>query len=169
MRVLGVDPGSENMGWGVVESIGTSRRAIAFGTLRVGSGTDFPARLRKIHEGLKAILEEHHPEAASVESIFHAQNAQSALKLGQARGAILLTLALADLPIHSYTPMEIKKALVGYGKATKEQVREMIRLLLGLRGQEIGLDASDALAAALTHLNSQPASGALAAVLARRR
>ena len=154
MIVLGVDPGSEVTGYGVVESVGGRFRAVAWGTIRPDKTASYPAALRQIHEGIYAVAAQHRPESAAVEDIFYAVNVRSTLKLGQTRGAILLSLELSGVPVFSYTPLAVKKALVGYGRASKEQVQEMVKLLLGVRGQELAVDASDALAVALCHAQS---------------
>ena len=154
MIVMGVDPGSEVTGYGVVETAGGRSRAVAWGTVRPAGAATYPGVLKQIHEGLAQVVAEHRPEFAAVEDIFYAANVRTALKLGQTRGAILLSLELASVPVFSYTPLAVKKALVGYGRASKEQVQEMVRLILGLRGQEIPIDASDALAVALCHAQS---------------
>jgi crossover junction endodeoxyribonuclease RuvC len=156
MRIIGIDPGSETTGYGVIESRAGRCAALTWGVLRTRGAATFSAGLRQIHAGLRQVLEAYPPDFAAIEDIFFAVNPRSALKLGQARGAILLGLELADVPVVSYTPLAVKKALVGYGRAEKEQVREMVRLLLGLRGVEIPLDASDALAVALCHAHTFP-------------
>jgi len=159
MRVMGIDPGSDKTGYGVVDFVQGRHQAVSWGVLK-GSGTvDFPARLRQIHEELSAVITAVHPDCAAVEDIFYAVNVRSSLKLGHTRGAILLSLALADVATVSYTPLEIKKSLVGYGRASKEQVRAMVCRLLGLRDADIPMDASDALATALCHIHHAQTRG----------
>lgn len=153
LRVIGVDPGSEITGVGVVEYAAGKSRVLFWEAVAAGREPTFPGRLRLIHEHLTQAVALYQPRCASVENVFYALNVQSALKLGQTRGAVLLSLELAGVEIFSYTPLEIKKALVGYGRAGKEQVRDMVCLLLGLAGQDIPIDASDALAAAMCHIN----------------
>ncbi|MBP7867542.1 MAG: crossover junction endodeoxyribonuclease RuvC [Acidobacteria bacterium] len=153
LRVIGVDPGSETTGVGIVEHAAGKSRVLFWEAIAAGREPTFPGRLRLIHEHLTQAVALYQPHSASVENVFYALNVQSALKLGQTRGAVLLSLELAGVETFSYTPLEIKKALVGYGRAGKEQVRDMVRLLLGLAGREIPIDASDALAAALCHVN----------------
>lgn len=157
MRVIGIDPGSGTTGYGVVERVNNRCRALAWGTVETAGAATYPAALRMIHDGLQTIIQTHQPAFAAVEDIFYAVNPRTSFKLAQSRGAILLSLELAGVPAFAYTPLSIKKSLVGYGRASKEQVREMVRLLLGLRGQEIPIDASDALAAALCHIQSYSA------------
>lgn len=149
MRILGVDPGSHHLGWGIIEVRGSQLGHIASGTLDAPSG-ELVSRLLFLGTRLEAIVAEHQPKAAAVESIFHARNSQSALVLGHARGAILYCLGRASLSVAAYTPGQIKQATTGKGAAQKEQVQVMVRLLLRLKG-EMGLDTSDALAAAICH------------------
>lgn len=151
MKVLGVDPGSECTGWGVVDDEAGKLNALAWGTIRPRAAVAGEGRLIELHHGLRDVLETWRPEAAAVEAIFHAVNPRSALQLGHTRGVLLLTLQLAGLPPASYAPTVVKKSLTGFGRAGKEQVREMVRLLLDLRGVALALDASDALAVACCH------------------
>ncbi|MBN2432029.1 MAG: crossover junction endodeoxyribonuclease RuvC [Acidobacteria bacterium] len=153
MRVIGIDPGSDKTGYGVVDFTEGRHRAVSWGVLKGSGAVDFPARLRQIHEELSAVVNEMRPHCAAVEDIFYAVNVRSSLKLGHTRGAILLSLALADVATVSYSPLEIKKSLVGYGRASKEQVRTMVCRLLNLRAEDIPMDASDALATALCHIH----------------
>ena len=161
MRVLGVDPGSDKTGYGIVEVVQSRYRVLHFGVISTGSAPTYPARLKLIHEELTGMIEQFRPEYASVEDIFYAVNVKSALKLGQTRGAILLSIELAGVPVFSYTPLEIKKALVGYGRADKLQVRHMICRLLGMKVEDIKTDASDALAAAICHVHTYQTSHVL--------
>jgi len=154
MIVLGIDPGSEKTGYGIVEAKGNNFKALTWGIIEVVGLPTFPGRLKEIHKKLSLIVDRYSPDFASVEDIFYSRNVKSALKLGHTRGAILLSLELSGVPSFSYTPLEIKKALVGYGRADKQQVNEMVKILLNLRDARIPLDASDALAAALCHINS---------------
>jgi crossover junction endodeoxyribonuclease RuvC len=169
MIVLGVDPGSEVTGYGVIETTGGKSQALAWGTIRAEGAATFPAVLRRIHEGVTEVATRFRPEFAAVEDVFYAANVRSALKLGQTRGAILLSLELAGIQVFSYTPLAVKKALVGYGRATKEQVQEMVKLILGLRGQDLPMDASDALAAALCHAQSYGTRLRIERAAARKR
>ena len=150
MRILGVDPGSRVTGWGVLDSSGWELRFIAHGVIRTGDGPLGP-RLVLLAQGLRAVIEEHGPEAAAIEQVFAAKNARSALVLGHARGALMLTASEAGLPIHEYTPMQVKSAVTGAGRAEKEQVRAALALQLGLKELPRPLDASDALAVAICH------------------
>lgn len=152
LRVLGVDPGTVATGWGVVEMVRGALVHIAHGT--IGSPASFGQgkRLSRIYRGLDEVLERYQPQDVSLEKVFFARNAQSALKLGQARGVVLLAAAENGLPLHEYASAEIKQAVVGYGRAAKEQVAMMVSSLLHLTGR-IPADAADALAAAICHLH----------------
>src|SRR5262249_59046655 len=126
------DPGSVRTGYGCIESDGTRHHLIACGAITASARLPFPDRLLRIHEELSAQLAQCHPDGVAVESLFHHANARSALQLGHARGVALLAATQARVPIAEYSPMEIKRAVVGYGRAEKRQVQAMIRLLLGL-------------------------------------
>ena len=149
MRIIGLDPGTRVTGWGIVEAEGTRLRRVSSGTL-APKGEDLASRLVGLADGLDAIISEYAPQAGAVESLFHAKNSQSALKLGHARGVILLSLARANVGVFEYPPSRIKQAVTNHGRARKEQVQEMVKLLLGY-GESMVLDESDALAAAICH------------------
>jgi len=152
VRILGLDPGSRRTGFGVIECRGSELVAVAHGCLNVASATP-AARLRLIFEGLKALLAEHAPGEVAVERVFVSRNADSALKLGQARGAALCAIP-ADVPVFEYAPRAVKLALVGSGAAEKFQVAQMIRTLLSL-GERPAADAADALAVAVCHAHQR--------------
>ena len=154
MRVVGIDPGSLATGYGVIEQSAGGMQALAWGAVRTQARQPLPVRLRRIYEGLSEVIRVWQPEAAVVEKVFFAKNAKAALTLGQARGVALLTAANADLPLVEYSALEIKQAVVGYGRAAKEQVQEMVRVLLSLPTAPRPADAADALAAAICHLHS---------------
>ena len=156
MRVFGIDPGSECTGYGCVETDGRRHRLVVCGGLRLPQGATFPERLRLIHDGLSAIIGDSRPDLVAIENIFHSVNVRSALKLGHARGVAMLAAVQAGLPVVEYTPAEIKRAVVGYGRAEKSQVQQMIKLLLGLTAVPSPHDAADALAVAICHVNAQP-------------
>lgn len=153
-RIIGIDPGSIRCGAAVVERQGRSVRALHFETIECGTG-DFSERLRIVYGRIVAICEEFSPTRGAIEGIFHYRSADSALKLGHARGVALLALAHAELSISEYQPSEVKKAIGSYGAADKEQVRAMVMRLLRLESPP-GLDASDALAIALTAAYQRP-------------
>ena len=153
MRVLGIDPGSRITGYGIAEKVGNRLVHIDNGAIFTDKAGDFPNRLKAIYEGLVRVIATYSPDAVAVEQIFLAHNAQSALKLGQARGAAIVAGVNAGLPVFEYTAMQVKQAVVGHGHATKDQVQQMVRILLNL--PEIAqADASDALAVAICHANS---------------
>jgi crossover junction endodeoxyribonuclease RuvC len=181
MRVLGIDPGSETTGWGVVEGDARRYSLVEFGTVKASPRERFAARLLKISVGVEALVERFRPDVCAVEEAFFAVNAKTALKLGHVRGVVLLAAERAGVEIAEYAPRLIKQTVVGYGAAEKQQVQEMVRVLLRLRTAPAPYDASDALAAAITHLHhaglprpvkTAPARAKLEALLAanpRRR
>lgn len=149
MKILGVDPGTHVTGFGVVEIHGSCLVHVASGTIRTDH-QPLPERLEAIANNLNIVFQQYIPEAVAVESIFHARNANSALKLGHARGVVLLCAAQAKLPIFEYTASQIKKATTGQGNADKKQVQAMVKLVLSTN-MPMAFDASDALAAAICH------------------
>ncbi|HBT82751.1 MAG TPA: crossover junction endodeoxyribonuclease RuvC [Desulfuromonas sp.] len=154
MRILGIDPGTRITGYGIIEQRGNRLIHIDNGALSTRSGDDLAPRLKVIYDGLCRAIDTYRPEVVAVERIFLAHNVLSALKLGHARGAALLAAANAGLPVCEYTALQVKSAVVGYGRAAKPQVQQMIKTLLGL--PEIAReDASDALAVAVCHAHSR--------------
>lgn len=153
-RSIGIDPGSRFTGYGIVESEGSRLRHIVNGTIRLPAGVAFPERLRIIYESLTAVIREEMPGSMAVEDVFFAKNVKSALRLGQARGAAILAGVNSGLAVFEYSALEIKQAVVGYGRAGKEQVTEMVRRLFRL-DETIDPNAADALAVAVCHLNSR--------------
>jgi crossover junction endodeoxyribonuclease RuvC len=161
MRVLGIDPGSETTGWGVVEGDARKYRLVDFGTVKASPRESFAARLLKISDGVEALLKRFAPDACAVEDAFYAVNVKTAIKLGQVRGVILVAAERAGVEIGEYAPRLIKATVVGYGAAEKHQVQEMVRVLLSMREIPQPHDASDALAIAITHLHhTNPAARA---------
>lgn len=154
VRVMGVDPGSETTGYGVIESDGRRYQLIECAGVRTSARTPFAERLLVISQKLEEVIERLAPQACAVEETFYAVNAKTALKLGHVRGVVLLAAARAGIEVFEYSPLEIKAALVGYGRAEKRQVQEMVRLLLKLKQRPEPLDASDALAVAICHANT---------------
>jgi crossover junction endodeoxyribonuclease RuvC len=155
VRVFGIDPGSERTGYGCVEARGSLHQIVTCGAIAAATSASFSDRLFEIHRRLADLLAECHPDAVAIESVFYAVNARSALKLGHARGVAVLAAAQAGLPVVEYSPTEIKRAVVGYGRAEKPQVQQMVKLLLGLSAVPDPHDAADALAVALCHVHSQ--------------
>ncbi len=153
MRVLGIDPGSESLGWGVLEGGPLRYRGIAYGAVKPGRGLTFSRRLLKIHEGILQVIDKYSPDVLSMEEAFFARNAKVALKLGQVRGVVLLLGETSGLQIAEYSPRLIKQTVVGYGNAEKIQVQEMVKVLLKLDAVPQPDDASDALAAAICHFH----------------
>ncbi|MBW4055781.1 MAG: crossover junction endodeoxyribonuclease RuvC [Proteobacteria bacterium] len=153
MIVLGIDPGSRITGYGIVESVGNRLVHIDNGAIFTDTALDFPGRLKKIFDGLLEVIARYHPEQVAVENIFFATNPQSALKLGQARGAAIVAAVHCGLPVAEYSALQVKQAVVGQGRAEKEQVQKMLKALLGLP-ETAQADASDALAVAICHINS---------------
>ena len=155
--ILGIDPGSLVTGWGVVEVRGNKLRCQSHGIIAVSATVGLADRLHEIYSALCAVIQQYQPTGMSLEKVFFSRNAQSALKLGQARGVALLAAAENRLHVAEYSAAEIKVAVVGYGRATKEQVQKMVGSLLVLRGR-MRADAADALAAAICHIHCE-ASG----------
>src|SRR5688500_15330586 len=153
IRVLGVDPGAQITGYGIIDSDGRSSRLVAFGSIRL-VGAALPDRLGKILHELKALIDMHAPNQVAIEEVFVARNARSALVLGHARGAALCAAGQAGLPVSEYATRAVKLAVVGYGAADKRQVQHMVSRLLGIRAS-LGADAADALAIALCHAHTQ--------------
>jgi len=154
VRVFGVDPGSLRTGYGCIDTDGSRHRLVACGAITTPAAAAFPEKLLAIHRALGQLLRKHRPDCVVVENVFHAANVRSALKLGHARGVALLTAVEGGYPVVEYTPAEVKLAVVGYGRAEKHQVGEMVRLLLGLSEVPQPHDASDALAVAICHVHS---------------
>ena len=156
MLVLGVDPGTAITGYGLVRQVpeGDQLEAVAYGAITTPSDWAMPERLQRIYRDLTVLIREHHPTEAAVEQLFFSRNVKTALAVGQARGVILLALAEGGLPVHEYTPLQVKQSVVGYGRAEKAQVQELVRLLLGLDAVPQPDDAADALAIAICHLHS---------------
>jgi crossover junction endodeoxyribonuclease RuvC len=154
VRVFGIDPGSTRTGYGCVDTDGRRHRLVLCGAIRAGVAAAFPDRLATIHRELSRILAECQPDCVAIEDLFHATNVRSALKLGHARGVAMLAAVEAGVSVVEYTPAEVKRAVVGYGRAEKAQVQQMIKLLLGLDRAPEPHDAADALAVAICHLHS---------------
>ena len=180
MRVLGIDPGSETTGWGVIEGDPRRYRLVEYGAVHAPPREKFAARLLKISDGVEAAIARFAPDVCAIEETFFSTNVKTALKLGHVRGVALLAAARARLEIAEYSPRLVKQTVVGYGAAEKHQVQEMVRVLLGLTRAPQPHDAADALALAICHLHhagiaqrSQPAArvklASLLATVPRRR
>lgn len=152
--ILGIDPGSRHTGYGIVEGQGNRLTHVTSGTINVPTKLSLPNRLGFIREHLAKIIAQWSPDECAVEDVFFAKNVKSALVLGQARGAAVLAGVTAGLEVFEYSALQIKQAVVGYGKADKDQVIQMIRYLLGIRGK-LSAHAADALAVSICHLNTR--------------
>lgn len=169
MKIFGIDPGSARTGYGCVETDGTSHRIVCCGAVGAGAAAGFTDKLLEIHARLSALLREHRPDCVAIENVFFAANVRSALKLGHARGVAMLAAVEAGVPVAEYTPAEIKRAVVGHGRAEKPQVQQMVKLLLGLPAVPTPHDAADALAVAICHVHSQRPARATAVQPVRSR
>ncbi len=161
MRVLGIDPGTAATGYGIVEERGDGLHAVRFGAITPPVNLPFAQRLCRIYRELQLLLTDACPDCAAVEAVFFARNVQSALRLGQARGVVLLALAQAGIGIHEYSALEVKQAVTSYGQAQKAQVQEMVRMLLRLPDVPRPADAADALAVAICHQHAARLRGRL--------
>ena len=153
MRVLGIDPGSETLGWGVVDGSGSKYALVAFGTVKSNPKEQFSKRLLNIYNGVADIMAKHSPDVLAVEDTFYAVNVGVAMKLGQVRGLMLLLAEQRGLEIAEYAPRLIKQTVVGYGNAEKQQVGHMVKILLKLKEVPTPHDAADALAIAICHFH----------------
>ena len=151
MRVLGIDPGYAIVGWGVVEYAGNRFAPIAYGAVCTDKDTPFEQRLIEIYDGIKDICTRYQPEALSIEKLYYQHNQTTVIGVAEARGVILLAAAQCGVPIYEYTPMQVKQAVTGYGKAVKKQIQEMTRIMLHLQTIPKPDDTADALAMAVAH------------------
>jgi crossover junction endodeoxyribonuclease RuvC len=154
MLVLGIDPGTAITGYGLVKGESDVLTLVTHGAITTPSDWPLPERLQRIYQELTALIEDGQPTAVAVEELFFSKNVRTALSVGQARGVALLAAANAGLPIHEYTPLQVKQAIAGYGRATKDQVQQMVRMLLGLDSVPQPDDAADAIAVAICHIHS---------------
>jgi crossover junction endodeoxyribonuclease RuvC len=153
MRVLGIDPGSEVTGWGVLEGDGRRYQLLEFGCIRTANGSRFPQKLLAIANGIEDVIARHNPQACAIEDGFLSTSVKVTLKLGQVRGVTMLAAERAGLEIHEYSPRLVKQTVVGYGNAEKHQVQEMVRILLSLPAPPEPKDSADALAVAICHFH----------------
>jgi len=154
MQVLGVDPGTAITGYGIVRFDGEALELVTYGVITPSATAPLPLKLQHLYRELQTIIHAYQPAEASVEELFFARNVRTALSVGHARGVILLALADAGLTAYGYTPLQVKKAITGYGRAGKEQMQQMVRLLLRLESIPQPDDAADALAVAICHAHS---------------
>jgi len=148
IRILGIDPGFGRVGWGVIEKKGSSWKHIAHGCIETSTKKDFLDRLEDIYKELKLVIKEFEPDFSGVEELFFVKNVTTGIKVAQARGVILLTLRQAGLPVVEMTPLAVKQSVVGYGRAEKRQVQEMLKMVLNMKTKPKQDDAADALAVA---------------------
>ena len=153
MRVLGVDPGTITVGFGILEETNGSYQTIDFGCIKLSSKELFANRLKKIYDGLTEIIDQYRPDEFAIEDLFYAENVKVALKMGHARGVAILAAVNHRVPSSEYSPREIKQSVVGNGAASKQQVQRMVKQLLGLQILPEPFDVSDALAVALCHIH----------------
>jgi len=153
MKILGIDPGSRRTGYGIIEVRGDQTELIHMGVINAGDGI-FPERLGTIFSALRELIDSHVPDEVAIETVFVSRNANSALKLGQARGAAVCAAIASGLPVSEYAPRAVKQAMVGKGGADKQQVQHMVRILLNIT-EALPEDAADALAVALCHQHTQ--------------
>ena len=153
MRILGIDPGSRLTGYGIIEDTARGYKYIASGSIRIKADY-FPDRLKQIFDGIVQVVEMYHPQQMAIEQVFMHKNADSALKLGQARGAAICAVQTTGLPVFEYAARQVKQAVVGKGAADKLQVQHMVKILLSIQG-ELSYDASDALGISICHAHYQ--------------
>ena len=154
MRILGIDPGYAIVGWGVIDTDGNKSKAVAYGAVTTPAGHKMSARLRDIYDGVMQIIQEYKPDVISIEELFFNSNAKTAIMVGQARGVLILAAENSGLPIYEYTPLQVKQAIVGYGRADKNQVQQMVKVLLNLTAIPKPDDTADALGMALCHAHT---------------
>lgn len=154
LTILGIDPGYAILGWGVVEYKASRHRLLGYGTVETSSDLSMPERLKEIYIGLNDVIAKYKPDVSAIEELFFNSNQKTAIKVGEARGAAVLACANNGLHVYEYTPLQIKQALTGYGRAEKQQIQEMVRQVLGLIKAPSPDDAADAVACAICHANA---------------
>ena len=154
MRILGIDPGIAIVGYGVVDKEGNRYKTVAYDAVTTKAHTPLEDRLEKVYNGVCGIIKEYKPDAMSIEELFFNNNAKTALTVGQARGVIILAAVQNHIPVYEYTPLQVKQALTGYGRASKTQIQQMMKSMLGLTEVPKPDDVADALAIAVCHGNS---------------
>jgi crossover junction endodeoxyribonuclease RuvC len=169
MRVLGIDPGSETTGWGVIEGDGPRYKILEYGAIRLTPGQKFSGRLLKVYEGIEEVIARYNPNVCAIEDGFLATNVKVTLKLGQVRGVTMLAAERAGLEICEYSPRLVKQTVVGYGNAEKHQVQEMVRVLLSLNILPEPQDAADALAVSICHFHHAGLTQRIVAAEARTK
>ena len=155
MRILGIDPGYAILGWGILDLKGNKFSVVDYGAVTTDSKMEMPLRLQHIYTELSAIIEEYRPDEAAIEELFFNNNAKTAIMVGQARGVAILACVGGGISISEYTPLQIKQALVGYGRADKKQIQSMVKIILNLKEVPKPDDTADAVAAAICHGHSR--------------
>ena len=154
MRILGIDPGLAIVGWGVIDFEKSKFRTVAYGALRTPAGICTEERLRLLYDGMRELLEKYKPDAMAIEELFFNTNITTGIRVAEARGVLLLAARQAGVEMQEYTPLQVKQAVVGYGRAEKKQVMTMVTMLLGLKETPKPDDTADALAIAICHAHS---------------
>lgn len=154
MIIFGIDPGYARLGYGLIEQVGNSFKAITYGVITTKAELPSADRLQKIYHHLMELIDRYQPEVMAVEELFFNKNVNTAIQVGQARGVALLTGAHAKIAVYEYTPLQVKQGVVGYGRASKDQVRQMVKILLNLSELPQKADSADALAVAICHAHS---------------
>lgn len=154
MIICGIDPGLAISGYGVINYIGNTFKVLEYGAITTNSCEEFPERLKKLYDGYLELFDKYKPEAVSIEELFYNKNVKTALMVAQARGIHLLAAVNKDIPLFEYTPLQIKQGIVGYGRAEKRQVQEMVKIILKLDKIPQPDDVADGLAAAICHAHS---------------
>jgi len=152
--ILGIDPGIAIVGFGVIDKVGNQIRPLQYGSIQTKAGLDTGTRLKQVYDATKEIIQTYKPDAVAIEKLFFNNNVTTAMTVSQARGVLMLAAVEAKLPIHEYTPLQIKQAIVGYGRAEKKQVQEMVKMYLNLKEVPKPDDVADALAIAICHAHS---------------
>lgn len=155
MIILGVDPGTATTGYGLIKEEKGKISLIDYGSIETSSETESPKRLDEIFEGLCEVIKKYRPDEAAIEELFFAANVKTAIAVGHARGVLVLACEKSKLPVFEYTPLQIKQALIGYGRAEKKQIQEMVKVFLNLKEIPKPDDAADALAVAICHIHSR--------------
>lgn len=161
MRILGIDPGFAIVGYGVIDYENGKYKTVDYGKITTPAGMDMPLRLKEVYDGILRLIELFKPDVLAIEELFFNTNVKTAIAVGHARGVIVLAAANKGLKINEYTPLQIKQAVVGYGRADKNQVQQMVKMFLGLKEVPKPDDTADALAVAICHANSSSLGGVL--------
>jgi len=161
LRILGIDPGFAIVGYGVIDYEKGKYKTVDYGKITTPAGMDMPQRLKEVYDGVLRLIELFKPDVLAVEELFFNTNVKTAIAVGHARGVIVLAAANSGIKINEYTPLQIKQAVVGYGRADKNQVQQMVKMFLGLKEVPKPDDTADALAVAICHANSSSLGGIL--------